>query len=240
MSLIDFKVITLGCYGTLIDKASGVFSALGPLRHRATINSNREEVVNAFAAHESAVEAETPGMLYTDILIEAHRRLAKEWYVVASEDEHRLFGMSVRDWPVFADTPAALQYLKRYFKLVILSNVDRESFTGSNRQLGVSFDAIFTAQEIGSYKPSPRNFDYMLAKLEKLGMQKRHILHVAQCSPKDHRLAASMGLATVCIDRPRDGVARGATLTSADAACCDFRFASMANLVIAHQEHLRA
>jgi hypothetical protein len=57
-----------------------------------------------------------------------------------------LFGKSVTHWPVFADTPAALQYLRRYFKLAILSNADRESFASSNRRFGVKFDIILTAQ----------------------------------------------------------------------------------------------
>jgi len=49
---------------------------------------------------------------------------------------------------------------------VILSNVDNESFSFSNRKLGVEFDAIYTAEDIGSYKPSLRNFEYMLEKLQ--------------------------------------------------------------------------
>jgi len=51
------------------------------------------------------------------------------------------YGRSVGNWPVFEDSPGALQYLKKYFKLVILSNVDNESFQTSNRRLQVEFDA---------------------------------------------------------------------------------------------------
>ncbi|TRZ99662.1 MAG: haloacid dehalogenase [Rhodocyclaceae bacterium] len=240
MSLIDYEVITLGCYGTLIDKVSGVYGALRPMLDKAATKLRRDDVWAAFRRHELALEVEAPGMPYADILIEVHRRLAKEWYVIASEDDHRLFGLSVPDWPMFADTPAALQYLKRYFKLAILSDIDSETFSGSQRRLGIKFDAIFTAHEIGSYKPNPRSFDYMLEKLGKLGVNKRHILYAADCSSNGHRLAASKGLATACIDRQRETIGRNATLAPIDAACCDFRFASMANLVMAHQEHLRA
>jgi len=240
MSLIDYEVITLGCYGTLIDKASGVYGALGPLLGQAATRLRRADVLSAFARQESALEAEAPEMPYADILIEAHRRLAKEWYVMASEDDHRLFGLSVPDWPMFADTPAALQYLKRFFKLAILSDIDRETFSGSQRKLGIKFDAVFTAHEIGSYKPNPRNFDYLLDKLAKLGVSKRHVLYAADRSGNGHRLAAAKGIATACIDRQRESFGRDATLVSTDDACCDFRFASLANLVMAHQEHLRA
>ena len=50
--------------------------------------------------------------------------------------------------------PAALQYLKKHYKLIILSNVDNRSFSFSNAALGVAFDAIYTAEDIGSYKPT--------------------------------------------------------------------------------------
>jgi putative hydrolase of the HAD superfamily len=35
---------------------------------------------------------------------------------------------------------------------MILSNVDNQSFTASNEKLQVAFDAIYTAEGIGSYK----------------------------------------------------------------------------------------
>lgn len=240
MSLTGFKAITLGCYGTLIDKASGVYGALRPLLAKAAGKLARDEVLAAFGAHESALEAEAPGMPYSALLTEVHRRLAKEWFVIMSEDDHRLFGMSVPDWPIFADTPAALQYLRRYFKLAILSNVDRESFVGSKRQLGVRFDAVFTAQDMGSYKPDHRSFDLMLQKLAEIGVKRGEILHVSQSPINDLGPAADHGLATAWIDRRRESAAGNATLQSAGKACWDYRFSSMADLAIAHQEDLRA
>ena len=90
------------------------------------------------------------------------------------------YGQSVRDWPAFPDTAGALAYLKQHYKLVILSNVDNENFSFSNRKLGVDFDAIYTAEDIGSYKPSQSNFEYMLARLAERGIRKDMILHTAE------------------------------------------------------------
>src|SRR4030095_9375966 len=77
------------------------------------------------------------------------------------------FGGSVGRWPAFADSATSLRYLKRYYKLCILSNVDRASFARSNEKLGVEFDRIITAQDVGSYKPSLRNFEHALADLSR-------------------------------------------------------------------------
>ena len=105
----------------------------------------------------------------------------------------RLWHVRSRDWPAFADSAAALQYLKQHYKLVILSNVDNGSFAFSNKKLGVEFDAIFTAEDIGSYKPSPRNFEYMLEKLDARGIGKGDILHTAESLFHDHGPANASG-----------------------------------------------
>ena len=132
MQLGDFKVLTFDCYGTLIDWETGILRALAPLRAKLPRGMSDEAALKTFARHESAQEAETPTMSYSDLLAVVHRRLAREWRVEASEAEHRAFGDSVGDWPAFPDSAAALQYLKRHYKLVILSNVDRNSFARSD------------------------------------------------------------------------------------------------------------
>jgi 2-haloacid dehalogenase len=236
VKLTDFRVLTFDCYGTLIDWESGIHTALQPLLRKGGLALSRDVVLETFAKHESAQEAETPGMIYSELLATVHRRLAQEWKVAAGEADHKRFGASVPDWPAFADSPSALQYLKQHYKLVILSNVDRESFKGSNRRLGVTFDAIYTAQDIGSYKPNPANFQYMLDHLAQLGHGKRDILHTAQSLFHDHAPAKRFGLASAWIDRRRDQAGWGATMPPPDGADYDFRFPSLEAMAKAHQE----
>jgi 2-haloalkanoic acid dehalogenase type II len=240
MRLTDFRVLTFDCYGTLIDWESGIYAALQPLLRKLPAAPPRDAVLEQFARHESAQEAETPAMIYSELLARVHRRLADELGVTASEEEDRRFGASVPDWPAFADSASSLQYLKKYFQLVILSNVDRESFRGSNKRLGVEFDAIYTAQDIGSYKPNPANFSYLLQHLEARGLRHGDILHTAQSLFHDHGPAKKIGLATAWIDRRHEQPGWGATMPVADGVRYDFRFNSMADMVKAHQDDLRA
>ena len=239
MRLTDFQVLTFDCYGTLIDWESGIHTALQPLLRAGNVTLNRDAVLEAFARHESDQEKQTPGMVYSDLLAAVHRRLAREFGVEVPEDMHLAFGASVPDWPAFADTASSLQYLKKYYKLVILSNVDRTSFAGSNKRLGVEFDAIYTAQDIGSYKPDPANFRYMLDHLARDGVEPPAILHTAQSLFHDHAPAKQFGLASAWIDRRHDQAGWGATVPQ-DGARYDFRFTSMADMAKAHQEDLRA
>lgn len=240
MKLTNFKVLTFDCYGTLIDWETGIFNGLRPLIEKAGYaDKSRDDILENYAKHEADQELMTPGLAYSVLLSVVYRRLANEWNVGVTDEEANTFGASVPDWPAFPDSVEALRYLKQHYKLVILSNVDRLSFRGSNARLGVEFDAIYTAQDIGSYKPSPKNFDYMLSRLSRdFGLQKADILHTAQSLFHDHAPANTFDLASAWIDRRHADKGWGATMAPPGTPKYDFRFESMAALVAAHKAEL--
>jgi putative hydrolase of the HAD superfamily len=240
MKLTDFKALTFDCYGTLIDWESGMVEGLKPLTARVSRELSRNEILEAHARHESSQQKWTPAKRYSELLPIVYKRLAEEWGVNVTPEECAIYGRSVRKWPAFTDSPGALQYLKNHYKLVILSNVDNESFAASNDRLGVEFDATYTAEDVGSYKPSDRNFDYMLNKLKTLGIEKHEILHTAESMFHDHGPAKRQGLASCWIYRRHDQEGFGATMHPGEMPRYDFRFNSMADLAKAHQEDLRA
>ena len=234
MKLSDFDVLTFDCYGTLIDWEGGITAALRPLLARAP-GRDPATVLQDFAREESAQEAETPSMPYSELLAVVHDRLAVAWGAAPDAAEAARFGASVPDWPAFPDSAAALAYLAQHYKLVILSNVDRASFAASNARLGVTFDAVFTAQDIGSYKPDPANFTYLLARLAAQGIGRDRILHTAQSLFHDHVPARAAGLSTAWIDRRAQQDGWGATMPPPVAVTPDFHFPSMAALAEAHR-----
>nr|WIE90261.1 haloacid dehalogenase type II [Mesorhizobium sp. WSM4875] len=240
MKLTDFKALTFDCYGTLIDWESGMIEGLKPLTERAGGRLSRDEILEAHARQESSQQNWTPARRYRDLLPIVYKRLAEEWGVVATAEECIAYGESVKDWPAFADSAEALRYLKQHYKLIILSNVDNKSFSFSNKKLGVDFDAIYTAEDIGSYKPSARNFDYMLEKLATIGVEKSQVLHTAESMFHDHAPANRVGLASCWIYRRHADQGFGATMHPGDMPNVDFRFDSMADLVNAHRQELGA
>lgn len=235
MKLTDFNTLTFDCYGTLIDWESGLFTALQPLLARAGVTLGRDAVLEVFAAHESAQQAATPDMRYAALLATVHNQLARLWDVPADAAEDRMFGASVPAWPAFPDTTAALRDLKRHYKLVILSNVDHDSFQGSLPRLSVPFDAIYTAQDIGSYKPDARNFTYLIEHLAAAGIPRGKILHTAQSLFHDHAPANAAGLASAWIDRRSGKPGHGATATPPADVRWDFRFASLREMADARE-----
>ena len=239
MKLTDFKTLTFDCYGTLIDWETGMMEGLADLVRRAGRDLARNEILQAHARHESAQQKWTPARRYEELLQTVYRRLAEEWGVSVTRAECEAYGRSVRSWPAFADCRDALGYLKRHCRLVILSNVDNDSFAASNEKLGVEFDAVYTAEDIGSYKPADRNFEYMLENLGAMGVGKADILHTAESMFHDHGPANRFGLASCWIYRRHGEGGFGATMTPGDMPKCDFRFDSLAAMVEAHREALR-
>jgi 2-haloalkanoic acid dehalogenase type II len=237
MRLTDFKALTFDCYGTLIDWESGMLEALKPLTGRVG-GLTRESILEAHAREESKQQAWTPAKKYSELLAVVHRRLAEEWGVPTSRAECEAYGNSIRDWPAFPDSAEALAYLKQHYRLVILSNVDQASFAFSNQKLGVDFDAIYTAEDIGSYKPSSRNFDYMLEHLATLRIRRGDILHTAESLFHDHVPATAMGLATCWIHRRHAQGGFGATMDPGARPKTDFRFTSLAELAEAHRKEV--
>lgn len=239
MRLNDFQALSFDCYGTLIDWESGMIAGLSGLVSRVKGGLSRDQILEAHARHESAQQAQTPTRLYRDLLPVVYKRLAEEWNVSVSIDECETYGLSVQNWPAFPDSAGALQYLKKYYKLIILSNVDNRTFSFSNEKLEVEFDAIYTAEDIGAYKPSDRNFDYMLAHIGDIGVEKKGLLHTAESLFHDHAPANRHGLAGCWIHRRHEQGGFGATMNPGETPRYDFRFTSMADLAKAHQESLR-
>jgi 2-haloalkanoic acid dehalogenase type II len=235
MRLSDFSVLTFDCYGTLIDWETGMVNALQPLAARARRDLGRDDILMAHARHESSQQRATPALAYSRLLAVVYKRLGEEWGVPASWEDCLAYGRSVRDWPAFADSAAALQYLKQHYRLVVLSNVDNESFAFSNARFEVAFDAVYTAEDIGSYKPDARNFAYMLDKLATLGVQPSQVLHTAESLFHDHQQANAFDLASCWIHRRHDQQGFGATMDPGEMPRIDFRFTGMAELARAHQ-----
>lgn len=238
MKLTDFKALTFDVYGTLIDWESGMVAGLKPLTNRVKQTLSHNEILEAHARHESAQQLQTPSARYQDLLPVVYRRLAEEWGMTVSWQECVAYGQTVKNWPAFSDSAETLRYLKQHFKLVVLSNVDNESFSYSNEKLGVEFDAIYTAQDVGSYKPAAQNFDYMLDNITAIGVSRAEILHTAESLFHDHVPANRSGLSSCHIYRRHAQKGFGATMTPETMPTVQFRFNSMAKMVQQVREEL--
>jgi 2-haloacid dehalogenase len=227
VSFSDFEALSFDCYGTLIDWEAGILGALRPWADAHELAISDEELLAAYSIAESEAEVTHPTDLYPQILARSMRGVGAVLGVPVGDAEAEALAVSVPDWPAFPDSPEALARLARRYKLIILSNVDRASFAGSNKRLGVTFTSILTAQDIGSYKPSPRNFEALGAETARLGIAPGRLLHVAQSLFHDHVPAKAAGLPTVWIDRRHAKAGWGATPEPQAPVTPDWTFTSM-------------
>ena len=223
-----FEAMSFDCYGTLIDWETGIATALEPWATRNGLTLGGEAIIAAHGRHETHVEDDMPGALYPIVLGETLRRVGAELGAEVTDADAHAFGQSVKDWPAFPDSAAALKRLATRFKLIILSNIDRASVAASKPRLGVEFDAIITAEDVGSYKPQRGHFDRLFEELQRLGVARDRLVHVAESLFHDHQPAAELALPSVWIHRRHGKGGTGATATPSGEVSPTWRFTSMA------------
>jgi 2-haloacid dehalogenase len=222
-----FDALTFDCYGTLIDWEAGLLGAFAPVLARHGVHIDDEELLVRYAAHEARLEA-GPFLRYRDVLGGGLRGVAAELGFEPTDDEVAAFGGSVVDWPAFPDSAAALARLATRFRLGVLTNCDDDLFAASNARLGVTFDWVVTAEQVGSYKPAETNFQALFERVE---VPRERILHVAQSRFHDHAPAKRLGMTSVWIDRRHDRPGAGATPEAA--AAPDATYPDMASFAAA-------
>ena len=174
--MLDFnlyKVITFDCYGTLIDWEEGILSALNPVFSMHRIRLTNKQILELFAEMELKAESEE-FVPYRDILKKVMKGITAKFGFNPSDSELICLENSMRNWSPFSDTVESLMRLRRKFNLAIISNVDDDLITHSINHLKIDFDWIITSEQIQSYKPSSKNFDYAIKKL--------NVFHIAKCS----------------------------------------------------------
>lgn len=226
--LSDFCVLCFDVYGTLIDWEAGILTAFQPTLDKNDAQFSRKHLLTVYHELEREQQTKTPDMPYHQLLTTVHPQFTNRLGLTTpSQEESNEFGESVGSWPAFPDTVDALRRLKKHYKLVVLSNVDRESFAKSNAGSldGIPFDLIITAQDVGSYKPDLRNFEYMLNMVKStfsIGLEQ--VLQTAQSQFHDHHPASKIGIKSVWIERP------GATMGNLSDKIYDWRFDTLGDM----------
>lgn len=205
--LTDFKLLSFDVYGTLIDWERGALTALQPLLEKSNkTDLDQKHILEVLHSIEPSIEKEHPDWKYSEVLTAVHPQLCSKLGLgEPTKEESEKFGGSVGSWPAFPDTVSALRRLSKTYKLVVLSNVDNDSFAAGNAHglSGFKFDAVYTAQDVGSYKPDHKNFEYMLGRVkEQFGIEKAQVLQTAQSQFHDHHPAKEMGIKSAWIYRP--------------------------------------
>jgi 2-haloacid dehalogenase len=186
---------TFDCYGTLVDWNAGIGTELGRLFGAA----DAERLLDRYHAIEPRIQRERPDASYRSVMAAVLAELAAENGHDLAEDDRDALGRSLPEWPVFDDVPGALAEARaRGWRLVALSNSDRDLIDASLEAIGVPFDGAIVASEIGSYKPAHGHWESFYART---GANRGRHVHVAQSHFHDIVPAAELGIPSVWINR---------------------------------------
>jgi 2-haloacid dehalogenase len=172
MDFSRFRIISFDCYGTLIDWETGILGAF----HSVFPGVNDRRVLTLYSELEPAIQAE-PYRTYRLVLREVLQRVASELGKEVPSGREDALADSIPHWQPFPDTVEALERLKTRFKLAVISNIDNDLFAHTARHLRVGFDHVITAQEVGAYKPSLRNFEVAEQRIQ---LPRNEWLHAAE------------------------------------------------------------
>ena len=186
---------TFDCYGTLVDWNSGIAGELGRLFGA----SRREELLSIYHSIEPRVQSDIPTATYREVMATVLAEIAAQTGSELPAEERDALGRSLPNWPVFAEVPDALADARqRGWRLVMLSNTDRDFIEASLRAIGVPFDGAIVASEVGSYKPAPGHWRVFY---ESTGADPARHVHVAQSHFHDIVPANDLGVRSVWINR---------------------------------------
>jgi 2-haloacid dehalogenase len=179
---------TFDCYGTLIDWDGGIRAELA----RVFGDDRAAEQLQRY--HELEPELESDGdRSYREVMTEAMRALG------APPGTEYGLAESLPSWRAFPEVRGSLEELRtRGWRLGVLSNTDDDYIAASQVQIGVSFDEVVVAQELGSYKPAHRHWDEFFARTR--APREGHV-HVAASLFHDVVPCNELGLRSVWINR---------------------------------------
>ena len=197
------KVATFDCYGTLVDWEGGIGAFLYALLLREGVGDpppGRELRERWEAIQFELVTG--PYKPYKEILGEATLAWCREHGVDENPAYADAIVGSIRAWQPFPDTrPALTKARDAGVRLVILSNTDRDIISHSVKQIGVEFDKVVVAEDVGAYKPAVANFERVLAEI---GEDPADVLHVAFGFKYDIGPAKLVGMRTAWVNRHQE------------------------------------
>ena len=185
---------TFDCYGTLVDWMAGIRGALA----RLWPDADTAALLTLYHQLEPAVQAGR-GVPYRTVMAETLSYTAQTAGLAVPPGEEDALGTSLPGWPIFGEVPSSLRALRDGgWRLAVLSNTDADLLDASLRAIGVPFDVLIVASEVGSYKPAHRHWK---AFFDQTGADPERHVHVAASLFHDVEPCAQLGLRCVWINR---------------------------------------
>lgn len=203
-ALQDLRALVFDVFGTVVDWRGSLIREGEALAERLDITGvDWAAFADAWrAGYQPAMARVRRGELPWTSIDVLHRgildRLLDQFRITLPEDEAQAFNLAwhrLEPWP---DSRCGLLSLKSRWPVVTLSNGNVALLVDMARHAGLPWDAVFSAELFGHYKPDPEVY---LGAARLLAAEPGQVLMVA-AHPSDLRAAARCGLRTAYVRRP--------------------------------------
>ncbi len=192
------KAITFDCYGTLIDWEAEIqrffaekLESMGVgFVDPKTLQTEWEEIQFRYIQQQYRP--------YRDVLRATMRMAFEQFNLPCSPSDADEFAASMGKWRPFPDTRQAILDLQKLLKVVLITNTDDSIIAETEKNIGVKFDEIITAEQAHAYKPSYAGF--RLAQ-QRLNLPIEDIWHAGFGFKYDVVPASELGYTTVWVNR---------------------------------------
>lgn len=154
----ETKALVFDQYGTIVDMQGGLVEAVRPFLAAKGWTGDAGQFVTWWRRthyEDSMVDAlldrgHTP---YRQIGHRAVSQVMDRCRIAHTQDEVQWLVARIESLKPFPDVIAALRRLATRYKLIILSNGDRDMLEAAKPHIGFSFDMTVSVQEAGYFKP---------------------------------------------------------------------------------------
>ncbi|HKS12619.1 MAG TPA: hypothetical protein VJS90_06220 [Pseudomonas sp.] len=226
MKITHYRALGLS-YATLVDRERGILEGLRPLAAQSARPLDDPQILDAYRylSVQLARQASSPAALHGQL----YQRLAQQLLLVPDWEASVAFGSAAAQWPIYEDAPGALQYLSKFYRLILIAprhGIDIESLT---RRLPITFDAIVEPDD-DDWRPA------LAQALQTIEVPRMDMLPVRSSEPDDPW--NSLVDFPICTLRRTQAQPWNMSNSALDAKRCEY--ASLADMTHAHQRALRA
>jgi 2-haloacid dehalogenase len=228
MRVTQYKALGLS-FGTLVDRERGILEGLRPLAVQGSKLTSDAQLLSAYRDVAQELASTAAQVSATAFHGQLYQRLAQQLQIIPGWDESVAFSSSSSLWPIFEDAPGALQYLGKFYRLILIAPPHGIDVKALSLRLPVEFDAVI----------EPGNDDWhagLEAQLRRLGLERSELLPVRSTEsddPWNDRVDFP-----VCTLRRGHDTPWNHSPQAMDGKRCEY--ASLADLAHAHQKALLA
>ncbi|MCD5976511.1 HAD family hydrolase [Pseudomonas quasicaspiana] len=228
MKVTQYKALGFS-FGTLVDRERGILEGLRPLAVQGNPAFSDEQLLSAYRQTADLLisngSASSPSAFHGQL----YQRLAHQLHTIPDWDQSVAFSSSSDHWPIFEDVPGALQYLSKFYRLILIAPPHGINVSSLTSRLPVTFDAVIEPVDTDWHT----SLDAALLQLE---LERSELLPVRSTEmddPWNERVDFP-----VCTLRRGHSQPWNHSPQALDGKRCEY--ASLADLVHAHQKALHA